>query len=269
MSDCNARLRDKHGGGVMDFRTEKRISNQILVFTLVFVLLSCTSQVSSQTQRASVVYNISDASEALDATSLLAQISSLSSVTSLSPLTASTVTVDSCPAGTYSPVDSQTCTLCPVGKYSTFITATSIDTCVSCGAGKYSNALGASSETTCRNCPADTYFTGTGAPSISSCVACPQFSSSYEGAPLLQWCICLPGYSGHNGNSCTLLFTWRDTDLHIVAVMWQEVLVRCAIPRCGASTARQIPVRLIRMPASALHKSRSACARLATTGTHR
>lgn len=164
---------------------------------LVVVLTLARITYAQQTQ---ATYNLSLALESMDSqTLLLSQITNLVSVVSLTPLTATTVQVDACQAGSYSPDDAQTCTLCPVGKYSGSVTATSISTCVSCGAGKYQNITGASSESQCINCPANTYFTGTAGASISVCVQCPVYSGSYPGSQLLQSCVCSPGYSGPNG----------------------------------------------------------------------
>lgn len=177
-----------------------------LTLIMILILFSCTPPgIHSQTQRVSVVYNISNAQETLDSTSLLSsQIRNLSSVAYLTALTPSTVVVDSCPAGAYSPDDSQTCTLCPAGKYSTFVTATSVDTCVACESGKYSSTVGANSSTVCLSCPNSTYFAGTAGPSLGACVACPANSYSYMGAKLRQACICSPGYEGQNGGPCSL-----------------------------------------------------------------
>jgi hypothetical protein len=83
------------------------------------------------------------------------------------------------------------------------VLASSADTCLSCESGKYSNATGASNNMTCLSCPANTYFSGTGGTSISVCVNCPVNSWSYEASKLIDSCICMPGYSGSNGNHTT------------------------------------------------------------------
>jgi len=150
------------------------------------------------------MYNLSNALESLTSNALITQVKTSTggqaiTTASVTALTPTTVQVDACLAGSYSGADAQTCTLCPAGKYSAAITATSSDTCVACGPGKYSNTTGAGSAASCVNCPANTYYTGSGGASVGVCVACPAFSGSYEGAPLLQWCVCLPGYSGPNG----------------------------------------------------------------------
>lgn len=169
----------------------------ILIITLLNVMLNTDSAQAQQTQ---ATYNLSLALESMTESLLLSsQVTNLASVVSLTPLTATTVQVDACQAGSYSPDDAQTCTLCPVGKYSETVTATSINTCIACGAGKYQNTTGASSISQCVNCPANTYFTGTGGASLSVCVQCPAFTGSYPGSQLLQSCVCLPGYSGPNG----------------------------------------------------------------------
>jgi len=114
-----------------------------------------------------------------------------------------TVLVDACLAGYYSYDDAQTCTACSAGTYSAVVTAVSINTCASCESGKYSSTVGANSSGTCLNCPNATYFSGTGGASLGVCVACPADSSSYPGSKLLQACVCLGGFAGANGGSCT------------------------------------------------------------------
>ena len=111
--------------------------------------------------------------------------------------------INECIPGEYSYDDSLTCTLCSAGKYSSFYTAPSSNTCVNCDSGKYSTNLGANSVSTCLDCGNGTYFAGTGGNSQGVCVACPAYSSSYQGAKLLQACVCNPGYSGANGGTCT------------------------------------------------------------------
>lgn len=118
-------------------------------------------------------------------------------------LSSTTVTVSTCLAGYYSPDDSQTCTACPAGKYSTTVTATSSLTCIACESGKYSGTVGAGTSATCINCPNGTYFDGTGGVSIGVCLACPGNASSYPGSKLREACICRGGFMGPNGGNCT------------------------------------------------------------------
>lgn len=177
----------------------RRVKSVLLVI-IALLLLMLTIQ-PSNAQQTIATYNLSSVLESMDSQTLLSQVSNLVSVVSFTPLSDTTVQVDACQAGSYSPDDAQTCTLCPVGKYSGAITATSINTCVSCGAGKYQNITGASSESQCVNCPSNTYYTGTAGGALSVCVQCPAYSGSYPGSQLLQSCVCLPGYSGPNGES--------------------------------------------------------------------
>ena len=114
------------------------------------------------------------------------------------------VQADACPPGYYSYDDAQTCTACPSGKYSSTPTASSVDTCIACESGKYSGTVGANSSSTCINCPNATYFAGTAGTSLAVCLACPANSSSYPGSKLLQACVCLPGFAGPNGGSCSI-----------------------------------------------------------------
>lgn len=121
----------------------------------------------------------------------------------LTDLTSVTVGVDACPAGAFSLDDAQVCTLCPAGKYSGTVAATSSATCISCDAGTYSTAAGASSAQTCANCPNGTYSTTIGASVAETCLPCPANSSSYTGSKLLQACVCRGGFAGPNGGNCT------------------------------------------------------------------
>lgn len=145
-----------------------------------------------------VTYNISNASTGWNSSSVQSRLSNVSSIT-LNSTSAVSVLVETCPMGTYSLADSQTCSACPAGKFSTTPLASSSSVCVSCESGRYSTTLGASSSATCQACPNNTYFAGTGGINISVCIACPANSWSYEASKLLQSCVCLPGYSGVNG----------------------------------------------------------------------
>lgn len=157
-------------------------------------------------------YNISNASTGWNASNIQSRLSNVSSIT-LNTTSDVSVLVETCPMGTYSLADSQTCSACPPGKYSTTPLASSSSVCVSCESGRYSTTLGASSSATCLACPNNTYFAGTGGVNISVCMACPVNSWSYEASKLLQSCICSPGYSGANGEFQILFFRlnpWID-----------------------------------------------------------
>jgi hypothetical protein len=108
-----------------------------------------------------------------------------------------------CQAGYYSDADAQTCSACAAGKYSERVVANSSSTCLSCESGKYSSAVGAASGASCLDCPNGTYYEGVAGPSLASCLPCPANSTSYPGSRLLQACVCLPGYSGANGQACS------------------------------------------------------------------
>ena len=169
---------------------------------LFLLLVMIPAPLCVVTQQTSVTYEITDALESLTANVLLSAVPPLDNllyVQSLTPLTLTTVLVEACDAGAYSGIDSQTCSLCQAGSYSETVTATSQDTCIPCGTGKYSNASGASSPTFCKDCPVNTYGLSTGTFSIELCLPCPTNSFSYQGSQMLQSCVCLPGYSGPNG----------------------------------------------------------------------
>jgi hypothetical protein len=145
-------------------------------------------------------YNISGGKGTLNVSVIQATLSNVVTI-SLNSTSSVAVLVESCQAGTYSLLNSQTCNACPKGKYSSTVLANSPDTCLSCEAGKYSNATAAANNMTCLSCPANTYFSGTAGTDISVCVSCPANSWSYEASKLLDSCICSPGYSGSNGKN--------------------------------------------------------------------
>jgi hypothetical protein len=117
---------------------------------------------------------------------------------SVAPLSGFGVSVQVCPLGAYSSANSQTCTLCPAGKYSVTPAAGSVAACVACPQGTYSGAAGANSLSACVLCPANTYFQGQGATSVLNCTACP--ANTFSNQPYLKTdCICNAGYNGSNG----------------------------------------------------------------------
>jgi hypothetical protein len=154
-------------------------------------------------QQTDAYHSITGASVSMTATTLAsAGLPSYSQLT-LVDTSVVTVGVEACPAGGYSLDDAQTCTLCPAGKYSGTVSASSSAACVSCEAGKYSLAVGASSSLTCTDCQNGTYSETVGASLAGTCLSCPANSSSYPGSKLLQACWCLPGYAGPNGAACS------------------------------------------------------------------
>ncbi len=170
---------------------------------LFCLLIAGTLALPADGQQTDAWYTIQGASTALTTGTLAtAGLPSYSELT-LTDTTAVTVGVDACPAGAYSYDDAQTCTLCPAGKYSPTVTATSSATCISCEAGKYSLAVGASSSSTCTDCQNGTYSETIGASIASTCLTCPANSSSYPGSKLLQACVCRGGFAGPNGGNCT------------------------------------------------------------------
>lgn len=116
----------------------------------------------------------------------------------VSTLSDTTVTALACLPGSYAPANSQTCTYCPKGKYSTLEAAPDSSTCLACPAGTYSEKLGANSPTDCQSCPSNTYYEGTAAASVDSCLACPANTNS-DRPQLRQNCICNNGYTGPGG----------------------------------------------------------------------
>jgi len=140
-----------------------------------------------------------------------------------------------CVAGTYKDVNgSSACSLCQQGKYSTGLgevaelvcsdcpasssSAEGSDrlvncsciagysgldgqACIACVPGKYKQASGPSD---CLLCGAGKYSTGSGADDESLCLGCPFGSSSVEGSSVLENCACNAGYTGSNGQVCSV-----------------------------------------------------------------
>jgi hypothetical protein len=192
---------------------------------VVFAVLILSGNTYGQTLNfTTVTYNISGAGISWNASTVQARLSNVSSI-SVNATSSIAVAVESCPTGTYSLVNSQTCTACPQGTYSSTPQASSPNACWACEAGKYSSSTGASSNGTCLSCPSNTFFSGTGGVNISVCVSCPANAWSYEASKLREACICMPGYSGANGTRLCAVF--RD---QILAVTCSVVRRRCVQP---------------------------------------
>jgi len=170
----------------------------IAMLSLICLLSPCsgTVQANFTIQNMSVTVNTSTIQSSLSSQGfgvLSVQIYALSALS---------VATQSCPAGAYSLANSQQCTLCPAGKYSTTINAGDPSACTVCPAGTYSNVTGASSIAACTPCAAGMYQESAGASQASACQSCPANSSSYSGNALRVGCVCLPGFSGANGGTC-------------------------------------------------------------------
>ena len=172
-----------------------------LPWLLLVLLVQPLSRIHHATADVLATYNAINALDSTTSEILLAQVSNLRQL--YPPIITSTSLVSvvgqTCVAGGYSLIDSQSCMLCVAGKYSVTVSATSVNTCLSCGLGTYSNVTGAGGPSTCLQCPANTYNAVISGASLAACLPCPAFSGSYVGSQLLQSCVCLPGYSGANG----------------------------------------------------------------------
>lgn len=148
-------------------------------------------------------YEITDADESVNAAMIGTSFTdgTVDSV-DLTQLTDSRVIPETCPAGSYSTVDSSTCTNCPAGTYSPTASATSRDDCKPCQAGSYSTAARASSNDTCVLCLPGKYSTVVGGENASVCQQCPSYSYSPSGSQSISSCVCDPGYVGANGGPC-------------------------------------------------------------------
>ena len=142
----------------------------------------------------------------------------------------------SCPTGSYKgAVGSTACTLCAAGKFSEALGATAPSTCKECPAHSQAGlgsaaklececnagyTLGAGVEHSCVVCVAGTYKLGIGlegciecardmysntlaASSASTCQQCSSSSTAPEGSASIESCLCLKGYSGPDGGTCT------------------------------------------------------------------
>jgi len=141
-----------------------------------------------------------------------------------------------CVAGTFKDANgSDACALCATGKYSTDTAQVDESTCQLCPAGSYSRARGARDEqacncnagftgqdgAACQPCVHGTYKASNGSRLCTSCSAgkyspdttqisegtcrdCPSSSSSSSmGNHQLTSCLCLKGYFGPDGGTCT------------------------------------------------------------------
>ena len=97
---------------------------------------------------------------------------------------------------------SSVCTPCNAGYFSAALNATSIATCVACPVGQYSTQITAS--ISCALCTVSTYQPNQGAQTISNCSACiPNSVTLAQAASAPTQCICDIGYFGQSGVSCT------------------------------------------------------------------
>ena len=104
------------------------------------------------------------------------------------------VTVQGCPAGSYSDPGQTGCVLCGPGTYSTTALANNISTCIACPAGTWSGASGASSRAACQLCPRNTYSGAVGAVAVSTCLNCTGNAESQPGTQSSTGCACSGGY---------------------------------------------------------------------------
>jgi len=100
-----------------------------------------------------------------------------------------------CNAG-YTGADGEACEACAAGKYK--IVVGSPD-CTQCPDGTYSDKVAATSNT-CVRCSADSYSSL----DMSQCVPCPQHASSPAGSSASDSCLCNAGYTGANGEACSV-----------------------------------------------------------------
>jgi len=157
-----------------------------------------------------------------------------------------------CPTGQYVPdLSATSCVACDAGKYknttgtevctacpasSTSPSGSAFDTsctcnaghtgpnggpCTACVAGTYKTSAGSHP---CSNCVAYTYSTTIGATQEGQCVACPVNTISTSGSDALADCLCIPGYTGPDGGTCTAC----------VAGKYKTVSGSAACANCGA-----------------------------------
>lgn len=172
--------------------------------SLLVIVATLDKTVVSAATITTATYEISDADERMTVAGIGTAFTGETSAESveLTQLTDSRVIPETCAAGSYSTLNSSTCTNCPAGTYSPTASATSQIDCKACNAGTYSGASGASSVGTCVPCLPDEYSTVVGGTSVAVCQQCPLNSYSPSGSQSLSSCVCDPGYSGANGGEC-------------------------------------------------------------------
>ena len=123
----------------------------------------------------------------------------------------------SCAAGKYSPtptaISDSTCELCPSDSHSAEgsinvlqcmcnlgYTGVPPSPCAPCLKGSYKATVGS---LPCDLCVSGTYLSGIAQAAATNCNACPANTTSNAGSSNITQCICIPGYSGINGEACT------------------------------------------------------------------
>jgi len=101
---------------------------------------------------------------------------------------------EACPANTQSLAQARTC-LCNPGY-----TLSQSGSCTVCLAGTFKENAG---NHACSTCATGAYSEAPGAALANSCITCPDHSSSSAGSGTKTNCICLAGYTGANGGTCT------------------------------------------------------------------
>jgi hypothetical protein len=175
------------------------------LFAALFVGVAVV--VVSATTITTATYEVADADESMTAesigTTLNAVAGTIVDTVDVTALGDTRVIPETCPAGSYSTLDSSTCTNCPPGTYSPTTSAVSEDECIECEAGSYSETTGASLSSTCISCVAGEYSATVGGDSEAVCETCPIHSHSPERSQSISACVCSAGYSGPNGGPCS------------------------------------------------------------------
>ena len=126
-------------------------------------------------------------------------------------------------AGKFSGTGASTCVNCQVGKYSDrdgsaecspcaagfYSEVSGASSCSTCAAGKFLDSKGSSKSSDCKLCAAGKYSTS----GAESCTSCQHGASSPEGSSSITNCICIEGYSGPAGGTCTLWAKFENTSL--------------------------------------------------------
>ena len=132
-----------------------------------------------------------------------------------------------CPAGTYSGVNTVSltqCTSCAAGTYGTATGATDASVCQSCGAGTYASGAGV---ITCVACGAGTYGTTTGATDASLCQPC--VAGTYaSGAGAITCVACGAGTYGNVTGASTCVPCGAGTYGNVTVATTAAVCQACA-----------------------------------------
>ena len=125
-------------------------------------------------------------------------------------------TCQACPGGALSPAGSDALGDCVAAVCAAGSTGPDGGPCTACAAGKFKTATGSAA---CTDCGAGNYSAATGATAAGTCQSCPTNSQSTTGSDAPTDCVCVAGFSGADGGTCTACAagTYKNTIGNIAA----------------------------------------------------